>query len=141
MAESPNQQRSCLERVRLHYDSRMDDIRTLWALYREDPEARTEDGECWYEYGLCFDYVPAGTFSDQERGFFRFQLSCGGPQEEFRYYTDECLDPYKIEFWFLDWGDGAHVNPQGADLELIREIWDDWKDCELPQAKIKEAAE
>ena len=31
--------------------------------------------------------------------------------------------------------------PQGDDLALLREIWDDWKECELPQCKMKEAAE
>ncbi len=136
-----DKQPTCLERVRMHFEGRMEDIRTLWGIYLDDSDASDPDLGSWHEYGLCFDYVPAGTFTDQERGFFRFQLSCGGPQDEFRYWTDEQFKPYKIEYWFLDWGDGAHVNPQGEDLALLREIWDDWLELELPQCKMKEAAE
>jgi hypothetical protein len=27
-----------------------------------------------------------------------------------------------MEFWFLDWGDGAHVKVKGRDMQLIKGI-------------------
>jgi len=62
------------------------------------------------EYGLAFDYVPAGTFQGQEEGYFRYQLSWGGPGDEIRFYADADLHVYKIEYWFLDWYDGAKLD-------------------------------
>ena len=134
-----NTQETCKARVRGHYQGRITDIRELWELYRKDCEASREDGSNWTEYGLGFDYIPAGTFTDQKRGFFRYQLSWGGPGDEFRFFVDENLSPTSIQYWFLDWFDGAHVCVNGKDRELLEEIWQDWKDCELPQSKMAEA--
>lgn len=37
------------------------------------------------EYALSFDYVEPDTFDDQDRGYFRYQISYGGPSEEVRF--------------------------------------------------------
>jgi len=78
------------------------------------------------EYGLGFDYVPPGTFPDQEEGYFRYQLSWGGPSDEFRIYADQInrwqWSIYRIEYWFLDWFDGAHSDLGGDDLEFMKEL-------------------
>ena len=69
-----------------------------------------EDYYHWLsEYGLSFDYVEPGTFNDQETGYFRYQLSWGGPSDEFRIYLnyDGLID--HIEYWYLDWYDGASI--------------------------------
>ena len=55
--------------------------------------------------GLCFDRVEAGTFEGQRAGYWRWQLSWGGPSDEFRLFDDDSL-----EYWYLDWGDGASVD-------------------------------
>lgn len=60
------------------------------------------------EYGLSFDYVTLGTFNDQKEGYFRYQISWGGPSEEYRFFTNgPRFDVYRVEFWYLDWFDGA----------------------------------
>ena len=51
-------------------DRHIDDIGTFW------------------EYGLALDYVAPGTFKDQKQGYFRYQISVGGPSEEFRFYAN-----------------------------------------------------
>lgn len=134
-------QASCKERVRSHYKSRIDTIKLLWESYRKDPEAYVDGEGRWDEYGLSFDYVPAGTFTDQKRGYFRYQISWGGPSDELRFFTDEDLNLTSIQYWFLDWGDGAKVIVNGKARELLGEIWDDWKDCEVPQYAMKKARE
>ena len=65
---------------------------------------------------LCWDYVEKGTFNDQERGYFRLQLSWGGPGDEFRIYVDYDKSIDYIEYWYLDWYDGASVRV-GSDTE------------------------
>ena len=99
--------RTCQERVDAHLESRMDDLKTLWENYCKGKEDDDEDLGNIYEYGLCFDYCPAGTFSDQREGFFRYQLSTGGPGDEFRFFADATRDVHRIEYWVLDWFDGA----------------------------------
>ena len=52
--------------------------------------------------GLGFDYVNPNTFEDQPRGYHRWQLSWGGPSDEFRLYSDGT-----VHYHFMDWYDGA----------------------------------
>lgn len=128
---------TCKDVVRLHKAGRVADIRAMLEAERagaEHPELGPLN-----EYGLCFDYVAPGTFKGQRRGYFRYQISWGGPSDEFRFFCDERLEPVRIEYWFLDWNDGAKVILTGKDEELLRELWDDWKDCEVPQLKMAEA--
>lgn len=129
----------CKDKVRHELRGRIADIRKLWRLYCKDPEAYDEELGRFDEYGLCFDYVPRDTFSDQKRGFFRWQLSWGGPQDEFRLYTDENLDPFEIEYWYLDWFDGAGVKLCGRDYELLAEIFGDFKEMGSVEAERKKA--
>ena len=53
---------------------------------------------------------PPYTFDDQREGYYRLQLSWGGPSDEFRIYTDMNKKIHDIEYWYMDWFDGACVN-------------------------------
>lgn len=67
--------------------------------------------ESLYDYvnqSASWDFVEANTFSDQKVGYYRLQLSYGGPSTEFRVYTDKDLNIDHIEYWYLDWFDGAY---------------------------------
>ena len=95
MTEQP----SCDVRIDKELEERLEDIKELWENYCSGDEDKATE---WYEYGLCFDYVNPGTFGN-ERGYFRWQLSTGGPGDEFNFYVD-CDDiPYKITYCFIDW--------------------------------------
>ena len=119
---------TCLSRVKDEYESRMDDLRQLWDSYCNDPDESVNDLGTLYEYGLSFDYVAPQTFKDQNQGYFRYQLSWGGPSDEFRIYAEKINDysfsVYKIEYWFLDWFDGAHVLLQGKEYKFIKELFE-----------------
>ena len=121
-------QATCADRVKEHLDDRTEDLRKLWKLYQTDSEAYDEDLGNMYEYGLCFDYVAPETFNDQPEGYFRYQLSTGGPGDEFRIYASQSGEyswsVYRIEYWFLDWFDGASRTLQGDDLDLLNEIFE-----------------
>ena len=103
----------CVDKVKAAFESRMQDIRTLWKA--EDNE--TEELGSLNDYGLCIDFVEAGTFKHQREPYYRYQLSYGGPTEEFRVYQNG-----EVEFWFLDWFDGAPIDVSGEDAEIIKEI-------------------
>ncbi len=133
---------TCKDRIDKSYKGRIADIRKLWNLYCNDPEASDSDLGRFNEYGLCFDYVAPGTFERQRQGYFRYQLSWGGPSDEFRFYCDERFKPTRIEYWFMDWFDGAkRILRQGKDFDLLVEIFDDFDECGLIQAEYNKAVE
>jgi hypothetical protein len=136
-----SEQKSCKQRVRSELRSEIATIRKLWELYKTDPEANDDELGNFNEHGLCFDYVAPGTFDGQRRGYWRWQISWGGPSDEFRFFCDENYQPTSIQYWFMDWFDGAHIPLEGADRELLEEIWDDWRDMEVPQCAQAKAAD
>jgi hypothetical protein len=104
-----------------------------------EDEIREAAMEAFHEYGLSFDYVAPGTFNDQEVGFWRYQISWGGPSEEIRFYADRDHHVYKAEFWYLDWFDGAPVNV--TDDEIVGLLWDQFADTGTVDHVYKEAME
>lgn len=119
---------TCAERVKNSMDSTLEDLRRLWKLWIEDCEASDEDLGNMYEYGLCFDYVAPETFNDQTEGYFRYQLSTGGPGDEFRIYASQSDEyswsVYRIEYWFLDWNDGALITLTNENLDFMKELFE-----------------
>ena len=59
--------------------------------------------------GLSFDYVPPHTFDEQPEGYWRWQFSWGGPSDELRGFVNEHGELHRLEYWYMDWFDGAHV--------------------------------
>jgi len=117
---SEKEHRSCERRIEVELRDRVSDLRRLWKAYRRDEEG--EEGAL-ADCGLCFDYVPAGTFDDHREGYFRYQLSWGGPSDEFRFFVNPDLSCHRVEYWFLDWFDGAHRILSGANESLLLELW------------------
>ena len=180
-------QETCEERIERHLESRLDDLRTMFAptkdmvtlgddgtldtviclgdvelRFADTSDYRDEDTgeldldsflddhfdeiaeksfEQFYEYGLSFDYVAPGTFNDQDEGYFRYQISWGGPSEEFRFYTNPDFTPHRIEFWFLDWGDGASLTLYNDDRTLLDDIFQFFDDCGSVQHEFDKAME
>jgi hypothetical protein len=115
--------------------------------------------ESFFNYGLSFDYVEPYTFGDQERGYFRYQISWGGPAEEFRFFVDVLpksvgawhrserfpnpvwrLD--KIEYWFLDWFDGAPItiHEHHEHYKTAKLLWDQFAQTGTIEHLLSEAA-
>jgi hypothetical protein len=166
---------TCESRIDKELEKTLDDLRRLWMGYtKAGQECPTCDGEgidesgnacpdCdgegridvdgnipdlgnLYEYGLSFDYVAPQTFTDQEEGFFRYQLSTGGPGDEFRIYADKVRDyqwsVYRIEYVFLDWFDGASRRLYGEDRELVQGIFESFfADCGSADIEYQKALE
>lgn len=108
---------------------------------RADEDGGIDGLGSFHEYGLAFDYVPMETFKDMDEPYFRFQISCGGPSEEFRFYCGPELKPHRIEFWYLDWFDGAGKTLHGSDRSTLDDVWEQFAQCGCPENAIKEATE
>lgn len=105
-----------------------------------EDEIREAGREMFYEYGLGFDYVAPETFPDQREGYWRYQISYGGPSEEIRFFASRMpggWSLYRAEFWYLDWFDGAPVDV----TEDVRElgIWQDFEECGQVEATLEAA--
>ena len=133
------EQKTCEQRVNQHRDSRIEDLQILWDAYCKGDDEEVEDLGNIFEYSLCFDYVPHDTFTDQDQGYFRYQISYGGPSEEFRFYCDADRHCYKVEFWLLDWFDGAGRTLYGTDEDLMMELWDWFSECGTVETVQNEA--
>ncbi len=118
-------QRTCEERTDEEMEARLRDLRLLWASYQRSEEYCEEVESYLFDYGLSFDYVEAGTFRDQQQGYYRYQISWGGPQDEFRFYPGGRYDAWRVEYWFLNWFDGASRELKGEDRALLLEIFDE----------------
>jgi len=134
------EEKICEDKVDGSLERTINNLRELWEAYCEGEE-EVEDLGCIHDYGLSFDYVEAGTFTDQESGYFRYQLSWGGPSTEFRFYTDASKRPYKIEYWYLDWFDGACRVLSGEDRQLMVEIFDWFAECGSVDYVLEQALE
>ena len=141
------QQPTCKQRWASHKASRCGDLRRLWRAYQEGEDSdyakriSAELGE-FHEYGLSFDYVAPGTFNDQREGYWRYQISWGGPSDEFRFYSSgPTRRPYRIAYWFLDWFDGHGRKLQGKDEALMLEIWDFWSENLVTEDAYNKATE
>lgn len=127
---------TCEQRIEQHLQSRKSDLQKLWTAYCEGIEALSDLGSI-HEYGLCFDYVSPDTFEGQTEGYFRYQLSWGGPSDEFRFYTNPDFSCHRIEYWFLDWFDGAHRVLNGEHKALLSELWDWFSEIGAAQAAFE----
>ena len=85
------------------------DYRTCEQKVQEQWKRRQEDLKDSEFEGLGFDYVDPHTFNDQVEGYWRWQFSWGGPSDELRAYVNEHREIHRLEYWYLDWFDGAHV--------------------------------
>lgn len=101
-------------RAQSAYQSRRDELAEIFRRMDQqldnDPEREDEAMTEWHNYGLSFDYVEPFTFDNQRDGYWRFQISWGGPSEELRAWYDSEDNLRALEFWFLDWGEGAMVD-------------------------------
>lgn len=135
-----SEQQTCEQRIDGELEHTLKTLRLLWESYQKGEEYCEEAEGYWPDYGLCFDYVEAGTFTDQKEGYYRYQLSWGGPQDEFRFFSCECGCNLftRVEYWFLDWWDGAHRTLIGEDCNFLLEILQHFADMDMMETHKEE---
>jgi hypothetical protein len=114
-------EKKCAEIVNQEYLKRLEDYQSVSAYFNLSKSQRRKHEkhedlnfyESLFDYanqsGLGFDFVSVDTFENQERGYWRFQMSWGGPSDEFRIYVDATNKIDYIDYHYLDWFDGASV--------------------------------
>lgn len=91
----------------------------------QNDDLTNEEGYTLREYGLDFSFVEPDTFDDQPIGYWRYQISWGGPADEIQYHLDkDRARGFKVEYWYLDWFDGASIHLKGEDKELAMWVFD-----------------
>ena len=126
-------EKKCIDLVQSQYDYTLNQFKEAYQYFNEDEESRTPNEELEHcedfgqyidEYGLCFDKVEPNTFQGQKLGYWRWQLSWGGPSDEFRIFVDEDKNIYKIEYWYMDWFDGASIIVENKIIyQIIKEYF------------------
>lgn len=122
------QELKCKDKVKDSFKRSFNTIKTLFDAYCQG-EDDVEDLGSIHDYALSFDYVPKGTYTDQRKGYFRYQISWGGPSTEYRFFIDGELKPYKIEYWYLDWFDGACHKLSGKAFDYMSDFFLDYLGC------------
>ena len=98
-------EKTCAERINEQWKLRQEDL--------QNPEFE----------GLGFDYVEPHTFTDQLEGYWRWQFSWGGPSDELRAFVNENKEIHRLEYWFMDWMDGAKLELQpGPEWDQMQEM-------------------
>ena len=91
-------------------------VQSSWESQEEDYKTFKDEGdyESLYDYvnqtALSFDKVHKNSKENIDRSYYRLQISWGGPSTEFRAFLNADHDIDYIEYWYLDWFDGASIN-------------------------------
>ena len=110
--QTQTKQKTCAELISARYVDREKQFSDAW----------NDDSIFWPEYlaenTLAFDFVEPNTFKDQKDGYWRLQLSWGGPSDEIRYYSNDRKTLDQITYCYMDWFDGAEI-------QVHADIWHD----------------
>ena len=79
-----------------------------------------------YDYALSFDYVAGYSDYNEGEGYWRYQISWGGPSDEVRFYGRPG-HLGRAEYWYMDWFDGAHLELTGEYRRIAQWLFD-WFD-------------
>lgn len=135
-----NQQPTCQDLVQDKFNNIESDYKSAREFFEEYQDATEgqrialevldkKRGDYFHEYDDLFDYVNQTALSwdyvegeGKEAGYYRLQLSWGGPSDEFRIYVNQDKEIDIIEYWYMDWFDGAHV--------LVPKDSESWNICD-----------
>ena len=135
-----NQQPTCQDLVQDKFNNIESDYKSAREFFEEYQDATEGEqialevldkkrGDYFHEYDDIFDYVNQTALSwdyvegeGREAGYYRLQLSWGGPSDEFRIYINQDKEIDIIEYWYMDWFDGAHV--------LVPKDSESWNICD-----------
>lgn len=96
------------------FDGDREEVRKVEAIIEEFKNGVGD----FHEYGLSFDFVEA---TEEHDAFYRYQMSWGGPSDEFRFYVNGA-----IEYVYLDWFSGVGFNLNRCDdAQRLKEYFEE----------------
>ena len=74
------------------------------------------------EYALSIDYIEPDV--NDTPPHWQYLISYGGPGSEIRFFVNNksSTEPYKVEFWFLEWSTTAKYDVTGE--VIIKDVWE-----------------
>ena len=74
------------------------------------------------EYPLSIDYIEANVYDTPP--YWEYLISYGGPRTEIRFFVNNknSAEPYKVEFWFLEWSNNGKQDVTGE--AIIEHLWE-----------------
>ena len=68
------------------------------------------------EYPLSIDYIEPNV--NDTPPYWQYLISYGGPGSEIQFFVNNksSTEPYKVEFWYLDWFNSVGLNSVGQDV-------------------------
>tara|TARA_R110000824_G_scaffold182255_1_gene363132 strand:+ start:52 stop:561 length:510 start_codon:yes stop_codon:yes gene_type:complete len=139
-AKESKREKKCADLVHKKYQDTLKDYQGAFDYFEINENERPQNNDyesydSFFDYvnqsGLSFDFVEAGTFEGQNYGYWRFQMSWGGPSDEFRIYTDYNKNINYIEYWYKDWFDGASIRVHD---DVIHNLCENFLECsETPE--------
>ena len=105
---------SCEKIIHTKWESRLEDLKVIMD---ENDQIKA------MKYPLSFDKVDKGTFEDQTHAYWRYQMSWGGGSDEIRYFLNDKNEIFKIEYWYLDWLDGASIELLNEEKKLAEWLY------------------
>jgi hypothetical protein len=83
----------------------------------------SDDEPTLEDYGVSFDWISPDDFPDIRIGYYKWQISCGGPDTEYRFFADKERNVDKVEYWYKQWNDAAMRPIQGEDFKLLVKVF------------------
>ena len=115
-----DQHKTCKDLVHKKLEYRLADLKDAHHYFEiefhsgRESHPKHKDLEIYDDYndyvdqlGLCFDFVQAEPSEGRPCGYWRWQLSTGGPGDEFRIFTDYRKNIHEVQYVYLDWYDAA----------------------------------
>lgn len=128
----------------MHGTHTPEELQTFSSDFGIDVEDSSEDRlsdkayEAIASYGLSIDYVLPNTFTGQRKGYLRWQISWGGPSDEWRFFfVPGESEAYRIEYWYMDWFDGAKVGCTGGRVANL--LWNYLQETETAHYAYEDA--
>jgi len=112
-----NKDKSCEKRIDEHLQERLEEVRQ--AISNSGSDEVAVNGE---KYDDVIEWLNCWTLcyaDDPHYRAKRLELSYGGPADGFRFFEDDT-----IEYYFMDWFDGATRELHGNDKEIMQELFD-----------------
>ena len=125
-------QARCEDRIQKSLEGRMNVLKRLMECNDPTEYVYDEDGVelgCFEYYHLEFVYVEPMTYDKQPFGYWRYLISTGGPHDEIRYITGSDGNVVEMQYWFLDWFDGACIVLEGEYERIAQRIYDYFIHC------------
>ncbi len=74
------------------------------------------------EYPISIDYIEPNVYDTPP--FWQYLILYGGPRSEIRFFVNDksSTQPYKVEFWLLEWATAAKYDVTGE--AIIKDVWE-----------------